>query len=84
MHFLEGHFDTALGSLLHYLVPEHSYKSVHDCFNPQLFHAALTAMSIFGYLDCTMCPSWSPILNLFSVLPAWLTRRRVPMLALLS
>jgi hypothetical protein len=47
MHYLEGPFDSALGKISHYLVPEHLYKSVHDYFNPHLFHAALIAMSLF-------------------------------------
>jgi hypothetical protein len=44
MHHLEGPFDSALGKMVHYLVPQHQYKSAHDLFNPQLFHDMLIAM----------------------------------------
>ena len=47
MHYLEGPFDSALGKIVAYLVPDHPYKSVHDFFNPHLFHSTLTAMSPF-------------------------------------
>ena len=44
MHYLEGNFDNALAKIVNYLVPDHQYKSVHDFFNPKLFHATLVAM----------------------------------------
>ena len=44
MHYLEGPFDGALGQLVEHLVPAHRYCSVHDLFNPQLFHTCLAAV----------------------------------------
>ena len=44
MHYLEGPFDSALGKMVNYLVPSHQYKSVHDLFNPHLFHDVLITM----------------------------------------
>lgn len=45
MHYLEGHFDAALGTLTSLIAPNHPYKSVYDFCNPELFHACLLRMS---------------------------------------
>lgn len=57
MHYLESHFDSALEKIVHYLVPEHHYKSVHDFFNPSLFHTTLLAMSLFSHPDYPTYPN---------------------------
>lgn len=63
MHYLEGAFDSAMEKISHYLVPDHQYKSIHDFFNPQLFHEALFAMLVYIDPDCPIFPPSRPILT---------------------
>ena len=63
MHYLEGPFDSALGKIVAYLVPDHPYKSVHDFFNPHLFHSTLTAMSPFLKFRLQNIPDFGPHLD---------------------
>jgi hypothetical protein len=60
MHYLEGHFDSALGRILGLTVPAHRYISVHDLFNPELFHACLLATYRMKDEGLPTCRSWLP------------------------
>ena len=63
MHYLEGHFDSALGRILTLTVPTHRYISVHDLFNPELFHACLQATYSLPYPALPMSLNWPPMLK---------------------